>query len=79
MTVAEAREAYKKRTRRYVVGYLREGNCVYGSAVGSSSTDAINPKTLTEARRWAEDLLDDGAAVFELVPIEVKAKKKKKK
>lgn len=76
MTLREAKRRWSQRRRKYVVGYIGSGNCIYWDASGrkvdkSGRYAASDPMTLKEARALLAKMPSRGAAIFELRPIAI--------
>lgn len=72
----------KNRKHNYVVGYSREGNCIYGKVTGRRIREDFtmaNPMTLHQAKSMLNDLHNSPKAIFKLVPLAIFSKPKKKK
>lgn len=62
----------KQRKHRFVVGYCREGNCIYGKERGRSIRNdwtIARPMTLWQAKSMLNDLHGAPKAIYELVPV----------
>lgn len=71
----------KTRKHNYLVGYLDEGNCVYGKLSGRRIREdckITNPMTLHQANSMLKDLHDYPKAIFKLVPLMIVDKPRKK-
>lgn len=71
------KSTYKKGLRRYVVGYLSAGNCLFSSGRAFTSPNAngpwkggIDPMTLLQARKVLTSMPCRACAIFKLKPVE---------
>ncbi len=58
----------KERKCNYVVGYPREGSCVYGQTT-TNARDWIEPVTVAHAIALQADMTDPGSRIFRLVDV----------
>jgi hypothetical protein len=75
-----AKQRMKKRKAKYLVGYLRDGNAVFGREFGRRGNIGLgndggikltDPMNRRQAKKLLADMPCDGCAIFELVPVEV--------
>lgn len=71
MTLRKARSAWARRRRRYVVGYIASGNCLYHHQRWDFRKRVSLPLTRKEAEALLKKMPATGAAIFELTPIAV--------
>lgn len=72
MALAKVALVVSRRRHRYVVGYVYDGNTVYGKGYSGNGVSCTHPLTLWQARRRLAEMPDPNCAIFELVPIAVR-------
>lgn len=79
-TLKYAREQWSKARKRYVVGYLRHGNCLYSTPLGGEKGfhghEGSLPFTLKEANTLLEEMPSPNAAIFELRPVAINKRRR---
>lgn len=66
-----AKARMKKRSDRFVVGYILPGNWLYGRGASFPSRNTMLPLTRKKAEKQLATMPSAGCAIFELVPVEV--------
>lgn len=69
MNLKDAKSKMATRRDKFVVGYVRAGNTVYGQR--PSLVACTDPLSLKQAQTRLADMPDGGCAIFKLVPIAV--------